>query len=270
MASYVDIIKESQKNFFNEPMAETESVMKAFEETDPNHDRRYRLAISTPTRFFEPPIEGEVTIEWERTNTPGKMTFTTIKVDGVNGSFHEGDKVYFATSEQRGDNYSLMFVGYVFKKSRDKRHHIEVVCYDQLRYLKNKYSWVFTNKKASEILKSICDDYGLYVGASVTDTTYKVPTIAKENSEAFDVIITALEETLANTGQMYVLRDDNGIITLRNVLNMKLNRLIDASAAQNFEYTSDIDSETYNSIVLYYKPTQTATTTTADATTTNP
>lgn len=267
MASYVDIIKDSQKNFFNESMAEQSSVMKAFEATDPTHENRYRIAISTPTRCFEPPIKDEVTIEWERTNTPGKLTFTVIKVAGANGSFHEGDKVYFAYCPQGGTRYSLMFVGYVFKKSRDKKHHIEVTCYDQLRYLKNKYSWVFSNKTASQILKSICDDYGLELGA-IAGTEYYIPSIAKENAEAFDVIITALEETLANTGQMYVLSDDNGVITLQNVLNKKLNRLIDAETAQNFEYTSDIDSETYNSIVLYYKPTQTATTTTAE--TTNP
>lgn len=267
MASYVDIIKEAQESFLNSGTKDGESdvttVMNAFEETDPYHERQCRIAISTPTRFFEPPIKDDITVEWERTNTPGKLTFTVIKVAGADGSFHEGDKVYFAYSAQRGDKYSLMFSGYVFKKSRDKRHHIEVVCYDQLRYLKNKYSWVFTNKTASEILKSVCSDYGLKCDQNVADTKYKIPSIAKENCEAFDVILVALEETLANTGQMYVLEDRNGNIALQNVLNKKINRLIDASAAQNFEYSSSIDDETYNSIVLYYKPTGTTTTATA-------
>ena len=259
MASYLDVMRDAQNDFYGNTMKDIDTVMAAFEATDPNHDRRYRLAISTPTRFFEPPIKDEVTIEWARTNTPGKLTFTVVKVAGANGSFHEGDRVYFAYSSQRGENYVLMFVGYVFKKSRDKKHHIEVVCYDQLRYLKNKYSWVFTNKTLADIVRSICEDYGLYCN-NVWGNDYKIPSIAKENAEAFDVILTAIEETLANTGQMYVLRDDNGIITIQNVLNMKIPRLIDASSAENFEYQTSIDDDTYNSVVLYYKPTGTTTT----------
>lgn len=254
-SSYMEVMKNAQIEYRGTD--EVDTVMKAFEETDPNHEKRYRLAISTPDRFFEPPIKDEVTIDWERTNTPGKMTFTVIKVPGYDTSFHEGDKVYFAYSAQRGDSYSLMFVGYVFKKSRDKKHHIEVTCYDQLRYLKNKYSWVFTNKTAGDIVRSICDDYGLQAN-NIGANDYKIPSLAKENAEAFDVIITALEETLANTGQMFVLSDNNGVITLQNVLNMKKSILIDAETAENFEYSSSIDDDTYNSIVLYYKPNGTA------------
>ena len=54
-----------------------------------------RLTIEHNGVIFEPPIKDEVTIEWERTGTPGKLTFTTIKVNDPGMSFLEGDRVIF-------------------------------------------------------------------------------------------------------------------------------------------------------------------------------
>ena len=49
---------------------------------------------------------------------------------------------------------------------------------------------------------------------------------------------------------MYVLYDDFGEITLKNVSSMKLNTLIDADIIDDFDYSSSIDSNTYNKIKL--------------------
>lgn len=206
-----------------------------------------RLTIEHNGVIFEPPIKDDVTIEWERTGTPGKLTFTTIKVNDPGMSFLEGDRVIFYY------NNKAVFVGYVFKKSRDREHHIEVTCYDQLRYFKNKFAYVFTKKTAKEILQALTKDLGLKTG-DLDDTKYVIPSLAENNKEAFDIILTAIDETLRNTGELYVLYDNAGNLELKNCANMVSNTIITDNTASNFDYSSSIDDETYNSIVLYYNP----------------
>jgi hypothetical protein len=202
------------------------------------------LTIQNGGRVFSPPVEEGIKIEWERTGSPGKMTFTTIK--SPNMAFGEGDVVRFYY-----DNKPV-FQGYVFTKKKDREERIEVTCYDQIRYLKNKYTYVFEKKTATQIIKALCKDFGLKTG-SMDNTAYVIPSIAEENKAALDIVLDVLEDTLLNTGNMYVLYDNFGELTLKNVSNMTSNTLIDKETAENFDYSSSIDDETYNSIVLYYK-----------------
>ena len=201
-----------------------------------------KLTIQHNETVFEPPVEEGVKIEWERTGTPGKLTFTTIK----SMSFDEGDPVCFYYDNK------LVFIGFVFKKKRDREQRIEVTCYDQLRYLKNKYTYVFEKKTATQIIKALCNDFGLQIG-TMDNTGYVIPAIAEENKSAMDIILDVLEETLTNTGNMYVLFDNAGKIQVKNCANMVSNKLITDDTAENFDYSSSIDDETYNNIVLYYK-----------------
>ena len=203
----------------------------------------YKLVIETEQETFEPVVLDGVKLELERRGSPSKLTFTVVKKGTF--SFHEGSRVCFWYKN------IPMFMGYVFTKTRDKQHNIEVTAYDQLRYLKNKFTYVFTNKKASEILRSVCSDYGLKVG-NVEDTGYVIPSLVEDNQALFDIVLDALDETLTNTGKLYTLYDNFGSIELKELGNMKTNILIDDETAENFDYTSSIDSETYNKIVLYY------------------
>ena len=50
---------------------------------------------------------------------------------------------------------------------------------------------------------------------------------------------------------MYVLYDDVGKLTLRNVEDMKLNVMIDDETAQDYDFTVSIDKDTYNQIKLF-------------------
>lgn len=204
------------------------------------------LTIQHGNNLFSPPIKGEVTIEWERTGSPGKMKFTTVKSTTEDMSFLEGDAVCFYYDDKP------VFMGYVFKKTRDREHHIEVTCYDQLRYLKNKYTYVFENKSASQIITALCKDFNLNVG-TMDNTGYTIPAIAEDNKSALDIILDVVEETLMNTKKMFVVYDDFGKITLKNCANMVSDVVIMDTTAENFDYTSSIDNETYNNIVLYYK-----------------
>ena len=203
------------------------------------------LSIRHNGKVFSPPVKSGVKIEWERTGSPGKLTFTTIKIPNEM-SFSEGDAVCFFYKN------TPVFLGYVFTKKRDRQHHIEVTCYDQIRYLKNKYTYVFEKNTATQIVKSLCYDFNLSLG-TIENTDYVIPAVAEENKSAMDIILSALEETLVNTGNMFVFYDDCGKLCLRNTTNMISRTLIMDTTAENFNYKSSIDDESYNSVVLYNK-----------------
>lgn len=190
-----------------------------------------------------PVVEEGARLTLERKGTPGKLEFTVVKGPGLN--FAEGDPVKLTV------NGTAMFYGFVFKKKRDKGGTIDVVAYDQLRYLKNKDTITEEGLKASDLLKRIATDFRLNLG-TVEDTGYTIETIVEENQTLFDMIQSALDETLTNTKQLYVLYDDAGKLTLKNINTMKLNLLIDEETGENFSYESSIDEQTYNKIKLAY------------------
>lgn len=194
--------------------------------------------------LFEPIVLDDVQWETARLGEPGKLTFTVVKDNII--SFEEGNEVNLFVDGKR------LFFGYVFSKSRNKDHHIKVVAYDQLRYFKNKDIYIYKNKTASELLKMVAGDFGLKVG-SVEDTRYKIAQRVEDGQTLFDIVQNALDLTLASTDQLFVLYDDAGKITLKNIQNMKLETVIDQETAEDFDYTSSIDGETYNYIKLVYE-----------------
>lgn len=201
------------------------------------------LYIQNGNKLFQPLIEDGVVWETERKGSPGKLTFTVIKDNIIN--FQEGNPVMLKVD---GKN---IFYGFVFKKTRDKNHHIKVIAYDQLRYLKNKDTIIYKNRTASDLIKMIAADYNLQLG-TIENTNYVIPERTEDNSTLFDIILTALELTLTNKKTMYVLYDDFGKLTLKSLGNMKTTLLIDEETGENFDYTSSIDDSTYNQIKIQY------------------
>lgn len=147
-----------------------------------------------------------------------------------------------------------VFYGFVFEKSRkgNNPNVIKCVVYDQLYYLKNKDTYVYTNKTASEVIKMVAEDFQLNVG-ELEDTGYKIASRVEDNQTLFDIIQNALDETLKATGQMYVLYDNVGKLTLKSLGNMKLNMLVDEDTAGDYDYKSSIATQTYDKIKLSYE-----------------
>lgn len=197
-----------------------------------------------------PIVEDGVKWETDRQGSPGKLTFKVYKDNSGNLNFQEGDGVALRYHDST-KGWVILFNGYVFTKTRNKDGWIEVTAYDQLRYLKNKATYVYTNKKASDLIRMISNDYKLKQGA-IEDTKYVIGSRVEDDQSLFDIIQNALDLTLASTNTLYVLYSDNGNICLRNAMNMKTNVVINKDVAEDFEYTSSIDKETYNEIELYY------------------
>lgn len=188
-------------------------------------------------------------IEWStERSSPGKLTFKVIKDDVIN--FREGAAVRLKVDGKP------VFFGFVFSKKRDKKQIITVTAYDQLRYLNNKDTCVYENKTASQLVRMIAADFSLNVGI-IEDTKFVIPSRVEDNTSLFDMIGNALDLTLTNTKQMFVLYDDFGKLSLRNIASMRVGEagsylMLDEETGENFEYTSSIDSDTYNKIKLTY------------------
>ena len=121
------------------------------------------------------------------------------------------------------------------RRKRNKDGIISVTAYDQLRYLKNKWTYQYQNKRADEVVKMIADDFLLKTG-TLENTGYRISR-TEDNETLFDIIQNALDITVMNTKELYVLYNDFGKLTLRNIKNMKVNLLIDEETAETFDYT---------------------------------
>lgn len=201
------------------------------------------LLIQNGDKVFSPIIQEGITWTTERKGCPGVLQFKVVKDDII--SFQEGDAVRLKVNDLN------VFYGFIFKKSRNKDGIITVTAYDQLRYLKNKDTYVYEDKTASELIQMIAEDFHLQTG-SIDDTGFKIASRVEENSTLFDMIQNALDLTMENKNNMYVLYDNFGKITLKSLDNMRLNLLIDEETGENFDYTSSIDDNTYNRIKLTY------------------
>ncbi|MBD5461516.1 MAG: hydrolase [Lachnospiraceae bacterium] len=207
------------------------------------------IAGENGTEIYIPAVEDGIEWSTERWGVPGKLTFKILADDILN--FSEG-----AAVQLRVDGAKVFF-GFVFTQKRDKENRISVTAYDQLRYLKNKDTYMYENQTASEVIRMIVGDFALNAG-EIEDTGYVIAERSEWDTSLFDIIQNALDITLVNTRQMFVLYDDFGSLTLKNIANMYVQNdngtylMIDEDTGRNFEYTSSIDSNTYNKIKLVY------------------
>lgn len=184
----------------------------------------------------------EATYTTNRTGSPGQFDFTLIKAGDI--SFLEGDVVRFSVDGQ------LVFYGWVFTKVKDRWGVISVTCYDRIRYLKANASYAFYGETASGILRQIAGDLQLETG-DIADTGYGIPSLIEEDQACIDIINGAIQQTLLNTGKIYVLFDNGNGVSLKEPAQMKSTVVIgDKSLVTDYSYKTDIDQQTYNSVKL--------------------
>ncbi len=200
------------------------------------------------TKVYQPAVQEGIEWSTQRRSTPGQLTFKVIHDDTL--VISEGSAVRMKAD---GDE---IFFGFIFKQQRNKDGMISVTAYDQLRYLKNKDTKVYENKTAAQLIQMLAADYGLKVG-TIEDTGYIIPSRVEENTSLFEMIENALDQTLTNTKEMYVMYDDFGRLTLKHLSSMAVGSqgaylVIDEETGENYDYSTSIDDETYNKIKLTY------------------
>lgn len=201
------------------------------------------LLVLNGNKVYAPTVEEGVKVATERRGAPGKLTFSCMADEIL--KIEEGDAVSF-----REDGTELFF-GYVFTIKRNESGKLDVTVYDQLRYFKNKATYVIENKKASDVLNTILTDYQFAVG-TISPSNYTIPSLVEDTQELFDIVQDAMDEELKNSGILYVLYDDCGKICFKNFEDMLVQIVIDEETGQSFDYQTTIDSDTYNSIKLIF------------------
>lgn len=204
------------------------------------------LIFQHENTIYYPTVEEGVSLTWSRKGSPGKLKFSVVKDAAL--LIDEGDAVKLTVDG------TDMFYGFVFAKSRSGKTPkvIDITVYDQLRYFKNKDTYVYSGKKASEVIKMIAEDFRLKEGV-LEDTGFVIGSRTEDNATLFDIAQNALDETLQAKTQLYVLYDDVGKLTLRNIENMKLNLLLDVDTIGEYSYSSSIDKQTYNQIKISFE-----------------
>ena len=204
----------------------------------------HELIINHGGTIQQPVLLDDVVWTTERKGQPGKLAFSVYN-DGLL-KIDEGDPVSFRVD---GKN---VFYGFVFKRNWNKDKIISITAYDQLRYLKNKDTYIYKNKTATELIRMIANDFRLNVGV-LEDTGYKIEKRVEDGETLFDIILNALDITLENKKKLYVLYDDFGKLTLKDIETMRVNLLIDENSSENYNFSSSIDGLTYNQIKVIYE-----------------
>lgn len=198
------------------------------------------LIIRNKNKIYMPILQEGISWETFRKGQPGKLSFSVVQDYTLD--IQEGNMVRLKVDGQP------VFYGFIFKKSRKKDGVISITAYDQLRYFKNKDTYVYKNKTTTELLKMISQDFMLNLG-TLDDTKYKIASKIEDNKTLFDMVQNSLDDTLRNTKKMYVLYDSFGKLELKDIESMKIDYLLNAESAEDFSYDSTID-KSYNKIKL--------------------
>lgn len=184
----------------------------------------------------------EASWKTKRKGKPSNLEFQIID----NGEFvlDNGNTVSFKVDGNE------VFYGYVFDISGSKEKTIKLSAYDQIRYLLFNDTYVFTEKKASEIIKRISNDFGLITG-EIEDTEFVIPRLIQDDKKLIDIIYGSLDKTLLSTKQNFVLYDDFGKLSLKNINNMRQNVVISGeSNLGDYDWQKSIDNEVYNKVKI--------------------
>ncbi len=182
--------------------------------------------------------------KWETTleNQPGKLTFTYLDDNKV--TINEGSPISFKV-DGKG-----VFFGYIFKRGKKKDEKVPITAYDQMRYLKNKDTYVTSNLSASKIFTQICNDFNLKNSVK-NATTYTVSPRVHDNKSLFEIIQFGIDETLIKTGNWFMIRDNFGTLEFISINNLKTDLFIgDESLLINYDYESSIYEDSFNQVKL--------------------
>lgn len=210
-------------------------------------NEKISVVVASSGGAFEiaPIIKDTIKVEQSRTGSPSKMTFTVCKVKGL--SIALGASVRFMWQGHK------IFKGFVFDRSRNSDQQIDYICYDQLRYLKNKDTFIYKNKTCDQVVSMVCKKFGLKTG-TLDKGSFTIKKRIEDNKTLFDVINNAVNLEEDNTGKLYVLYDKFGSICLRDMSKLTVEPQtfsVTDKDIEDFDYNASIDKETYNQVVLY-------------------
>jgi hypothetical protein len=207
------------------------------------------IKIKNGDKIYEPPIKDSPSLKRQK-NGVSVFDFTLINDELI--KIEEGDVVTVVADDLRpfGAIHNI-FYGFVFRISTSKNGEVNITAYDQIRYLQNTDTLIYSDKRLNELLRIICDNTKIKAGADIMDTGYIIPSRIEDNKSYLDMIMTAIELTVQNGGREFILWDNFGEIALHDTEFHKIGLTINKDTAQDFSFETSIDGETYNQIKLH-------------------
>lgn len=190
-------------------------------------------------------------VEWktERIGKAGSLDVKLVIEEPLKFLINNGAIIRVMDGKQK------VFYGYVVDNGYTRDDEVSVKAFDQLWYMMSNDTFVFKATTATAAIKKIATDLGLKVG-TFEDTGYTVPGIVEDDKKALDVALKFLDSTLIATNRNFVLFDDFGSLTLKNIKNMMIKAddfyIGEDSLLFDFDYNKSIDKETYNRIKLVH------------------
>lgn len=186
---------------------------------------------------------------------PGKLSFfinedpeNIIDFKWTGGLPTVGDEVFFSNED------NLIFKGFVFNVGTDSEGVMHVTAYDQMRYLMNEDTFVVSPKTASDLFTEICAER-VYISSN----QYKVVNASQSILESkvfvcksyYSIMEEAFMETLRSEGRRYYLIDRAGVLEF-NLLGGDISNVVigEQSLMTGYRYEKDIDTNTYNKVVM--------------------
>ena len=243
----------------------------------------YIMHIKTKNKYIDTYDVSEIVHDIEFTTSiigqAGKLSFTLEKDPNDVLSIDIGSLVQFWDCDINGK--TPIFQGNVFKIGTDSTESYRVVAYDQLRYLQNPIMKSFNDDKTlTDIFELLCDEfeikysknYGWLTGGgklAIEGNTFLETTVFDvlqyymnhANNEYVSTKIKFNEKSFPF--QRFYIKDNFGTLELREVAydfaydeknKPRTEYLIigDESLLMDYQYESDIDSDTYNEIVFTF------------------
>jgi len=193
-------------------------------------------------------IVSSITYKTSRIGKAGSLSLTLLR-----GAIYQSSQFNFSNGDviRVRKNGIDVFYGYIFSSDSGRDEAIKLTAYDQIRYLMNQETYVFTNITVKEVIERIAKDFNLRTG-NIAETDYRIPAMSEVGQKLLDIICKAITLTFSNTGKDYCLYDDFGALSLRNVDDDLLDIYIgDESLMYDYSAKTSIDSDTYNRIKLY-------------------
>lgn len=184
------------------------------------------------------------TITWtgQVAGQAGKLQFDIVR-DGTL-QFYEGSPVRLKV-DGRG-----FFFGWVVSKTRRDSEITTVTALDQLWYMKNADTYVFEDMTASDIFQNVCADFRL-TAKVVHPSGFILPAKVYDGKSIADIVQDAIDLTLVNTREWYMIRDNYGTLEFLDMAKLKTNLILgDASLMTHYNYQTSIEQDTYNQIKL--------------------
>ncbi|MDR0326300.1 MAG: hydrolase [Oscillospiraceae bacterium] len=199
------------------------------------------VAISRGGAIYQPSVLDGAVWETEIGGAPGRFAFSLW--DDAALKIGEGDAVA-VTMDGRN-----VFYGYIFSRRASHTGAVSVTAYDQLRYLKNRDTYVYGDVTASALVRRVAASHSLKTGA-IAETGVRLEACVEDNKSLADILRNALAKTEAAGGGRYVLYDDFGALSLAGTEDMRRGLLVGADAGQTFLRSVSIDRDSYNTVKL--------------------